>query len=215
MFRSRGVGARLGRTQSLEEIYAALVEYPTIGPFLGYQIAVDLNYSEHLPFDEDDFTVAGPGAIRGLRKVFRDPGDQTPRQLIMRMVDRQEEEFDRLGLDFPGLFGRRRLHAIDCQGLFCETDKYAREAFPNLKSNRVRIKQEYRRTSEPLPLFFPPKWEVNDHLPGLPGITSVGSREQLEIEGTALGPAPPAFVEGGNHVHTKVGTSSLAGSTAR
>lgn len=167
MFRPGGLGARLGRAQSLEDVFNALVEYPMIGPFLGYQIAVDLNYSENLRFHEDDFTVPGPGAIRGLHKVFRDPGDQPPRQLIMRMVDRQEEEFDRLGLDFPGLFGRR-LHAIDCQGLFCETDKYSREAFPELTSNRVRIKQEYRRTLHPLTLFFPPKWGLNDCIAALP-----------------------------------------------
>lgn len=168
MFRPRGLGAELGRARSLEEVFAALVEYPMIGPFLGYQIAVDLNYSEHLSFDEDDFTVPGPGAIRGLRKVFRDPGDLTPRQLIMRMVDNQEGEFERRGLDFPGLFGRR-LHAIDCQGLFCETDKYSREAFPHLKSNRVRIKQEYHPTCRALPLFFPPKWGLNGRLGALPG----------------------------------------------
>jgi hypothetical protein len=167
MFRPGRLGARLGRARSLAEVFEALVEYPAIGPFLGYQIAIDLNYSELIDFDEDDFTVPGPGAIRGLRKVFRDPGDRTPYQLIMDMVDRQEEEFERLGLDFPGLFGRR-LHAIDCQGLFCETDKYSREAFPQLKSNRVRIKQEYRPTARPLRLFFPPKWGLNARVGMLP-----------------------------------------------
>ena len=115
-----------------------------IGPFMGYQLAIDLNYSEQLNFDEDDFTVPGPGAVRGLDKVFSDFAGHTPAQLITRMVDRQEEEFARLGLSWSGLFGHRRLHAIDCQGLFCETDKYARARFPDLKSNRVRIKQEFR-----------------------------------------------------------------------
>ena len=74
------------------------VEWPMIGAFMGYQLAIDLNYSEHLHFSEDDFTMPGPGAQRGLQKVFSDFGGQTPAQLIMRMVDRQEEEFDRLGL---------------------------------------------------------------------------------------------------------------------
>jgi len=183
MFRPKGLGARLGRARSLEDVFHALVEYPMVGPFLGYQIAIDLNYSEHLLFDEDDFTVPGPGAIRGLEKVFRDRGGQTPQQLIMRMVDRQDEEFSRLGLDFPGLFGRR-LHAIDCQGLFCETDKYSREAFPELKSNRVRIKQEYKYTPRPLTLFFPPKWDVNELVPryGRPKV----SCGQLQIENPTL-----------------------------
>ena len=81
----------------------------------------------------------------------------------MDMVDRQDEHFERLDLEWSGLYGRR-LHAIDCQGLFCETDKYARAAFPELKSNRVRIKQEFRPAAAPLPLFYPPKWGINDRL---------------------------------------------------
>lgn len=182
MFRPRGLGARLARACSLRQVFEALVEYPMIGPFLGYQIAVDLNYTEHLTFGENDFTVPGPGAIRGLRKVFRDPGDHTPHQLIMGMVNRQEEEFARLGIDFPGLFGRP-LHAIDCQGLFCETDKLSRERFPHLKSDRVRIKQEYRPTLAPLTLFFPPKWGINDHLPAPSDIRLHQAQEQLALGG--------------------------------
>jgi hypothetical protein len=126
---------------------------------MGYQLAIDLNYSEHLDFSEDEFTMPGPGAVRGLRKVFSDFAGHSPQQLIMRMVDRQEQEFDRLGLSFRTLFGRR-LHAIDCQGLFCETDKYSRQAFPELTSNRIRIKQEYKPTERPLQLCFPPKWGI-------------------------------------------------------
>ncbi len=79
------------------------------------------------------------------------------------MVDRQEEEFDRRGLTFGGLFGRR-IHAIDAQNLFCETDKYCREALPSLASARTRIKAKFAPTPAPLPLFFPPKWGINANL---------------------------------------------------
>ncbi|MBS1892552.1 MAG: hypothetical protein JST59_14740 [Actinobacteria bacterium] len=157
MFRNGGLGRALARAASLEEVYKALVAFPMIGPFLGYQIAIDLNYSDHLDFDEDEFTVPGPGALRGIAKVFSDPGSRTPEELIMRMVERQEDEFARLGIDFHGLFGRP-LKAIDCQNLFCETDKYSREAFPALKSNRTRIKARFV-PSGPLPsVCLPPKW---------------------------------------------------------
>ena len=84
----------------------------------------------------------------------------TPQQAIMAMVKRQDDEFARLGLSWDGLFGRR-LHAIDCQGLFCEIDKYSRMAFPQLKSNRVRIKQEFRPLPDPIPLTYPPKWGLD------------------------------------------------------
>jgi len=64
-----------------------------------------------------------PGALRGIKKVFEQPGDYTPAEIIMWMTERQEDELTRLGLPFGGLWGRP-LHAIDCQGLFCETDTY-------------------------------------------------------------------------------------------
>jgi hypothetical protein len=166
MFAPGGLGALLGAARSLEDVYDALCAWPMIGAFMGYQLAIDLNYAEHLAFDEDDFTVPGPGAVRGLHKVFSDFGDLSPPQLIMRMVDIQAEEFDRLGLAWSGLYGRP-LHAIDCQGLFCETDKYSRVAFPELKSNRVRIKQEFRAPKPKLDLFYPPKWDINDRLPAV------------------------------------------------
>lgn len=160
MFRRRGLGRDLARARSLQEIYGALVRHPAIGPFLGYQIAVDLNYTEHINFSENEFTMPGPGAIRGLHKVFTDLGDRSPQQVILDMVERQDEEFARLGLEFGGLFGRP-LQAIDCQSLFCETDKYSRRAFPELRSNRVRIKREFQPSPQPLALFFPPKWELS------------------------------------------------------
>lgn len=162
MFGSGGLGRDLAHATSLKDVYLALRAWPMIGPFMGYQLAIDLNYSDHLDFSEDEFTVAGPGAARGLRKVFSDFGGYSPEALIMRMVDQQEEAFDRFDLQWNNLFGRR-LHAIDCQGLFCETDKYSREAFPELASNRVRIKQKFRCSPEPLALFYPPKWGLSDY----------------------------------------------------
>jgi hypothetical protein len=59
----------------------------------------------------------------------------------------------------------RPLHAIDCQGLFCETDKYCRQAAPELASARKRIKAWFTPTPEPIRLFFPPKWGINNKLP--------------------------------------------------
>ncbi|MGB5780140.1 MAG: nucleotide kinase domain-containing protein, partial [Allopontixanthobacter sediminis] len=117
------------------------------------------NYSEIMDFSENDYTQAGPGAVRGLAKVFEHLGDYAPSEAIQWMVDQQEVEFDRLNLAFSGLFGRP-LHAIDCQGLFCETDKYCREAVPELASNRSRIKARYRPSTTSLELFFPPKWRL-------------------------------------------------------
>ena len=161
MFFESGLASFLLNAQSLQAIVRRLMDFPLIGRFMSYQIAIDLNYSPRVNFDEDDFTQAGPGCLRGIAKVFTDTGSLSPEQIVLRMVDQQEEEFARLGLDFPGLFGRR-LHAIDCQGLFCETDKYLREAAPQLTSARSRIKAQFLPAREAPPsLFFPPKWNIS------------------------------------------------------
>lgn len=159
MFLEKACAERILQLPSLEAVVKLLEGFPTIGPFLSYQIAIDLNYSELIDFDENDFTQAGVGAVRGLKKAFVSFGDYTYADTIRLMVDRQDEEFTRLALPFNGLFGRK-LHAIDCQGLFCEVDKYCRMAAPELESNRTRIKARYNAdaATERIELFFPPKW---------------------------------------------------------
>lgn len=164
MFLECGASDQLQGAKSLEQIVRFLETFPLTGPFMSYQIAIDLNYSDLIGFDENDYTQAGPGALRGLKKAFIDLGDYTPSDTIKWMADRQEDEFNRLELPFNGLWGRP-LHAIDCQGLFCELDKYCREAAPELVSARTRIKARFTPSDEPLPLFFPPKWGLNEQLP--------------------------------------------------
>jgi hypothetical protein len=167
MFLLDALGERLLEAKSLREVYELLHGYPLMGNFMSYQTAIDLNYSDLINFSENEFTQAGPGALRGIKKVFSDLRDYTPAEVIGWMVERQEEEFARLGLPFHGLWGRR-LHAIDCQGLFCETDKYCREAAPELTSARKRIKARFNASPEPVQLFFPPKWGINDKVPHKP-----------------------------------------------
>lgn len=150
---------RLAAAESLREVYELLLAWPLIGPFMAYQLAIDLNYSPLLDFDENDFTVPGPGALRGLCKVFTDLGDLSPAEAVHWLVDYQDRVERELGIEPPTLFGRP-LHAIDCQNLLCEVDKYCRVAFPELESNRTRIKQHFVPSPEPLPLFFPPKWGI-------------------------------------------------------
>jgi hypothetical protein len=167
MFVREKLGVRLRKAKSLKAIFEMLLDYPLMGPFMAYQTAIDLNYSEAINFSENDFTKAGPGAIRGIRKVFEDLGDFSPEEAILWMVERQQREFRRLELPFRGLWGRS-LHAIDCQGLFCETDKYCRAVLPALTSARKRIKAKFKPTSETIELFFPPKWGLNEKLPTHP-----------------------------------------------
>ena len=147
---------------AMKDSYQTLLSYPLIGSFLAYQYATDLNYSDLTNFSEIEFTVPGPGARDGIRKCFITLGGISETELIKIVTDRQEQEFERLGLDFQTL-GGRPLQYIDIQNIFCETDKYCRVAHPDIKglSNRTRIKQVYRMNEEPIEYFFPPKWNVD------------------------------------------------------
>lgn len=156
-----GLAGHVAAVRSLRELYELLLGYPMIGPFMAYQLAIDINYSELVDFDESSFTVPGPGARRGIRKVFADTAGQSPDRLVHWVTDNQERELERLGIDMPTLWGRR-LQAIDCQNLFCELDKYARVRFPELRSERVRIKQRFEPQGPPPAPFYPPKWGINE-----------------------------------------------------
>lgn len=163
MFRRRALPRAVARARALDDVYTALIDYPLIGPFMAYQLAIDINYSPLVEFSENEFTVPGPGAERGIRKVFPNARRRDMAPIIKWMTDNQQSEATRLRIDLPTLFGRP-LHAIDCQNLFCELDKYTRVALPALPSNRQRIKTLFRPAAEPLRLFYPPKWGLNNRL---------------------------------------------------
>lgn len=156
-------GEELIKAKSLKQLFENLLKLPLIGQFMAYQLAIDFNYSEVFNFGENEFTRAGPGAIRGINKCFEDLGGKTYEEVIMWMVENQDKEFERLGIKFKKLFGRK-LQAIDCQGLFCETDKYCRVKYPELKSQRIKIKTTYKPSEGKIEYFYPPKWKINNKL---------------------------------------------------
>ena len=148
---------------SLEGMYQHLRAYPSIGPFLAFQFAIDINYSPLTNFEEMSFVVPGPGAYDGMKKCFTDPGDYTDSDIIRWTTEQQESAFDERGLQFRSLWGRP-LQLIDCQNLFCEISKYARVAHPEIPglSGRTRIKQQFSACSSPIDYWFPPKWQLNE-----------------------------------------------------
>lgn len=162
-----GLPRRLQSSDSMADAFHTLRALPSMGDFLSFQFLIDINYSSVLDFDEMDFVVAGPGARDGIRKCFGAASRGIENRLIRYMCDSQEEHFERLGLQFGGLFGRP-LKLIDCQNLFCEVDKYSRVAHPDILgySGRSRIKQKFAPTGEPIPTWFPPKWQLNATIEG-------------------------------------------------
>lgn len=182
-----GIAEKLLTAQSLRAVFELLVSYPGLGPFLAFQYTIDLNYSDLLSFDEDDFVVAGPGAKDGIRKCFGPEAAGHEESIIRYMVHSQEQHFDRLGLDFAGLFGRR-LHLIDAQNVFCEVDKYARVRHPEVTgiSGRSRIKQRYTPAG-PLPRpVFPSRWGLRPEFPNSRADVLDGSRIEVDADAAAV-----------------------------
>lgn len=160
---SEAVPQRLAECRTMQRAFELLKSYPSLGDFLAYQYVTDINYSELTKFTEAEFVVPGPGALDGIRKCFLDRGGLNEPETIKFMMDRQEREFERLGLAFHSLWGRR-LQLIDCQNLFCEVDKYSRVAHPEIEglSGRSRIKQRFSPKPSLAMPWFPPKWGLNE-----------------------------------------------------
>jgi alpha-glutamyl/putrescinyl thymine pyrophosphorylase clade 1 len=160
-----GLPEALASSADMADTFQLLRSYPAIGDFLAYQFLIDVNYTPVTEFSEMDFVVPGPGARDGIRKCFGSNSDGIEAEIIAYMARTQQDHFERLGLTFPGLFGRP-LHLIDCQNLFCEVDKYARVAHPAVSglSGRSRIKQRFRPVSTPVSAWFPPKWGLNERV---------------------------------------------------
>ena len=154
---------RMADARTMQQAFEILKAFPSLGDFLAYQFLIDINYSTVINFSESEFVVPGPGAKGGISKCFSDTAGLSEVEIIKLMTDRQEIEFERLGLSFKTLWGRK-LQLIDCQNVFCEVDKYARVKHPNIKgsSERMKIKQMFKMNAKRISYWFPPKWEIND-----------------------------------------------------
>ena len=161
MFNEDKIQQKIVKCKTMEEAFNIIKSYPLIGNFMAYQLVTDINYSEIANWREDEFTVAGPGSLRGIKKCFIDKGKMSNEDIIRYMYEHQDEEFKRLNLNFKRI-GNRPLQLIDCQNIFCELDKYCRQALPDLKSNRTKIKKHYVPKKEIIEYIYPPKWKLNN-----------------------------------------------------
>lgn len=160
MFNIDKMQDKIIKCNTMQDAFNIIKGYPLIGNFMAYQLVTDINYSAFVNWKENEFTVAGPGSLRGIKKCFIDKGTMTNEDIIKYMYMHQDEEFKRLNLNFKRI-GNRPLQLIDCQNIFCELDKYCRQALPDLKSNRTKIKKHYAPKKDKIEYIYPPKWEIS------------------------------------------------------
>lgn len=139
----RGLGLEL----NLREVWHMFQEprYIGWGPFMAYEVVTDLRHTRYLRDATDIMTWAnaGPGAIRGLNRIYGRPLNQQPRRedtngemrLIMKALN-----------DNPSLWPANwpRLEMRDVEHTLCEFDKYERV---RLGEGKMRSKYDWRKAA--------------------------------------------------------------------
>ncbi len=157
--------------ESLEDVFNQLNGVPGFAAFLSMQYTTDFNMSSLFNFDKNSFISASVGSIRGIDKTFDFEGKKDY-SAVIKWVQQNLKSLLREysdGYDMPlyfkplGVNGKVFMPSVmDCQSLFCETDKYTRplglDYDVNGKGNK-RIKQKFKQTTEgKLEIHLPNKW---------------------------------------------------------
>lgn len=123
------LSGQLAQVKRLEQAWRLLAEDPRYvgwGPFMTYEWVTDLRWTRYLrdAWDRNTWANAGPGALRGLRRLTT--GDGTlggpiaQRAALPRMI----ELLNMAKKNLPPGFGELELR--DIEHSLCETDKYLR-----------------------------------------------------------------------------------------
>ena len=125
------VDAVAGAT-SAARAYEALRGHFGMGDFMSMQILTDWGY--YWPeYDENEFVVAGPGAVRGVAHLFPDGTKHNAADVIRWTRDSWYEDLACPSLALPG-GGHRAPSLMDIQNTFCEFSKYVRYLKKNIAS---------------------------------------------------------------------------------
>jgi alpha-glutamyl/putrescinyl thymine pyrophosphorylase clade 1 len=102
---------------SQEERYGILRREHGVGPFMAMQILTDWGYTKHCGEDrENEFVVAGPGAIRGAKALSYGDPLRAIRECRLEIL---------LGGEVPAVDGRPP-SLMDVQNTLCEFSKYVK-----------------------------------------------------------------------------------------
>lgn len=146
-------------SESLKDAYEIIRSQPGFGNFLSYQVLVDLLYPVNyydggsvLPFSPDDWSSPGPGAQKGLMRLVTDFNGLDQIGVMRWLRQKQREEFERLGLDFPYLVidggERMELSLADIQNCLCEFYKYDKILHSNGRARRCFRESEARSPTD-------------------------------------------------------------------
>lgn len=175
--RFAGLYDRIERAAGPEEIHQALASEYGFGTFLAYQVFVDLTYAVRvyggaplLPYSQNEWASAGPGARRGVSMLLSDGCRQSHLEVMRWLQQNQRDEFARLGLDFPFVVeangAPRELTLANIQNCLCEFHKYVKIRDGTGRGRRKFASVESSGSDQlrlPLPVIA---GGANDSLPG-------------------------------------------------
>ncbi|KAL5484863.1 hypothetical protein ACEPAI_7505 [Sanghuangporus weigelae] len=130
---SNNLLGQLRECKYMADAFDVIYQFPGSGDFVAFQLLINLSYTPLVNFSENDFVIAGVGAVKGLKKCFS-PSDSVSGSegaLIRWMTETQERHFARLGLE-PAVLsngngdGKRKMTLVDVEHTLCELHKYVR-----------------------------------------------------------------------------------------
>jgi hypothetical protein len=144
-YKNKNIIEKIKSSKDQKQVFDTLNKCPGLGKFLAYQIYVDLTYIKEFPFSENEFVVAGPGCIKGLKFLFKDFDILSPEESVFWIRDNQNKIFDKFGYNPKQLFSdlpekERYLNIMSIQNCFCELSKYIR-AIEGTGRPRARYKE--------------------------------------------------------------------------
>jgi hypothetical protein len=148
-------------------VFDLLTSIPWMGKFLVYQWYVDFTYCEDYWFSENEFTISGPGCIRGIDLLFADRDGMTHDECLFWMRDNQHEMFDQFCYDPEALFDDlsaydRKVSLMSFENLMCELQKYMKCVEAVKIGKKPRGKSSYDGTGQKsVKKKFGPKDQIN------------------------------------------------------
>jgi hypothetical protein len=130
---NEGFVDKIKKAKNQQEVFKVIQSWKGLGEFLAYQIYVDMTYIPEFPFSENEFTVSGPGCIKGLKEVFDDFDGMTYDEALFWLRDNIDYEFikrawkwekDKLFVDLEP--HDRHMNVMSLENCHCEISKYIR-----------------------------------------------------------------------------------------
>ncbi|EIN11463.1 hypothetical protein PUNSTDRAFT_50445 [Punctularia strigosozonata HHB-11173 SS5] len=202
-----GLPHELAKVKHLRDAYEIMHLYPSMGPFLAFQLALDLNMTPYLNWSENEWAPDGPGSRACLRKIFGDSSAGVESHLMIHLAspEVQRAHWERIGYTpslhpaLPPLPANAKgwtkgvngvgkgLHAgisvVDVEHSLCEAEKYYRIRYPDVKGARTEVKPyKPKGSSKPVTRVLPHKFAWLDEAGGRqrqPTAYSVSRIDQL------------------------------------